>query len=586
MRLYEDIANDSAGSKELAFRFLGIHSSEEIAIIMILVALLMLVLLGLTVVGEEYMRFNQKRLETKFSVCTMDPPYVKWPLQRVYAAFLSHYKMEAATEARYMHDMLRKMLRAPVFLDSSSLADLRNLITEGVHQSDVVVLLATPGVLSRPWCLLELLETVRMQLPVVVVHMSKRGFCMDTAKQFVSNLEEEMTRVNPAGLRFLHERLGSDLSELRQACLQVLSQNSGEPVIFNSHESDFTVVAMLKDVVERMCNATGHRVQWRGTEMSDSRSSCFRTRKLSIHPKTRISAGFRSSSSRPPISRRSSRNDLDTTVCIVCTKGSLGHARVLRSGLEIRLAHSCSVACGVGGSNAVVKSSLLVVLLVKEIVLDVHSLYYIWRALEAQLPIAAIALTGGGYDYEVASRMFSNLPAALSTDAVDELQQLLPGQVSIAQVGKQLLSSLTAIVAIAWSPNGTANQMAAVLESITERVPNELKGALTRRSKYDSSGRRGSKLRAILNDAKKNNFCDNEKSGSMRALLDLATMRISGQLTGSMKKITALTSSQTTRMPDIFESQNNELQTESLSVTGPVEIHESQDKDGHLLLFV
>ncbi|KAL1499218.1 hypothetical protein AB1Y20_013725 [Prymnesium parvum] len=53
MRLYEDIANDSAGSKELAFRFLGIHSSEEIAIIMILVALLMLVLLGLTVVGEE-----------------------------------------------------------------------------------------------------------------------------------------------------------------------------------------------------------------------------------------------------------------------------------------------------------------------------------------------------------------------------------------------------------------------------------------------------------------------------------------------------------------------------------------------------
>ena len=49
-----------------------------------------------------------------------------------------------------MHDMLRKMLHAPVFLDSSSLADLRKLITEGVHKSETVLLLATKGVLSRP----------------------------------------------------------------------------------------------------------------------------------------------------------------------------------------------------------------------------------------------------------------------------------------------------------------------------------------------------------------------------------------------------------------------------------------------------
>ena len=33
---------------------------------------------------------------------------------------LSHYKMEAASEARYMHDVLRKMLKAPVFLDVRS----------------------------------------------------------------------------------------------------------------------------------------------------------------------------------------------------------------------------------------------------------------------------------------------------------------------------------------------------------------------------------------------------------------------------------------------------------------------------------
>ena len=52
-----------------------------------------------------------------------------------------------------MHDILRKMLKAPVFLDSSVLRDLRNLITEGVHKSDSLVLLVTRGVFSRPWCL-------------------------------------------------------------------------------------------------------------------------------------------------------------------------------------------------------------------------------------------------------------------------------------------------------------------------------------------------------------------------------------------------------------------------------------------------
>merc|ERR1712023_551083 len=101
----------------------------------------------------------------------MDPPQFRWKQRGVYACFLSHYKMEAASDARYMHDMLRKMLKTPVFLDSSSLSDLRNLITEGVHKSDTLVLLATPGVFSRPWCLIELLETARKKIPVIIVEM-------------------------------------------------------------------------------------------------------------------------------------------------------------------------------------------------------------------------------------------------------------------------------------------------------------------------------------------------------------------------------------------------------------------------------
>ena len=70
-----------------------------------------------------------------------------------------------------MHDTLRKMLQSPVFLDSSSLADLRKLITDGVRKSDTVVLLATKGVLTRPWCLLELYTAIRLGVPVVLIEL-------------------------------------------------------------------------------------------------------------------------------------------------------------------------------------------------------------------------------------------------------------------------------------------------------------------------------------------------------------------------------------------------------------------------------
>ena len=44
------------------------------------------------------------------------------------------------------------MLKTPIYYDSSTLADLRTLFTAGIHLSDTVVLVATKGVLTRPWC--------------------------------------------------------------------------------------------------------------------------------------------------------------------------------------------------------------------------------------------------------------------------------------------------------------------------------------------------------------------------------------------------------------------------------------------------
>ena len=59
----------------------------------------------------------------------IDLPACQWQLAQgqSYSCFLSHYKVEAGADARYLKDALDKMLGCPAYLDSSTLADLREL---------------------------------------------------------------------------------------------------------------------------------------------------------------------------------------------------------------------------------------------------------------------------------------------------------------------------------------------------------------------------------------------------------------------------------------------------------------------------
>jgi hypothetical protein len=109
--LYEAIEAHAGAPPGLASELLGIRSSEEAVVMMMCVAFVMLVLLALTVVANSYVHVQQKRLRSKWAVCTLDPPQVKrWPHRGIYACVLSYYKMEAASEASYMHE--RRQMQA------------------------------------------------------------------------------------------------------------------------------------------------------------------------------------------------------------------------------------------------------------------------------------------------------------------------------------------------------------------------------------------------------------------------------------------------------------------------------------------
>jgi len=506
VRLYEDIANDAVGSPALAYRFLGLRSSDEAIYLMIVIAFAMVALLSFTLVGECYMLQVQQRLESKWSVCTIDPPHTNWKPRNIYAGFLSHYKMEAASDARYIHDMLRKMLQAPVFLDSSALKDMRDLITEGVHKSDTLVLLATGGVLTRPWCLLELLETKRKRIPVIIVTMANSGFTFDGARLFIEDFEAEMARVNPPGLDFLTQRFGSDMDEIKEAVEKALESNESAQLTFDAHAGDHAMLATMKDVVERMAKDTGRTIKWSGGEdllrgAASSRAASRRNTfcRKETCSKTQLAAflkdlGGRTSRTSKPSERDSVRkNSLTKRIRnsltmhreeVVVNKGSavfvccarrdaVRHARVLRAGLSIKIGRGCAIGGGDATARFIEVSHLCVVLLTKKLLSDPIALHEIWLAVRQKLPLVTCMITGCGYDYDNASALFADLSTGLEKakpGAAQELQEQLPDGVSVDDVGQTLKSSLTAIIALSWSP-ASRNQLDAVVDDIVASIP-------------------------------------------------------------------------------------------------------------------
>ena len=126
-------------------------------------------------------------------------PWCEWATKEgQHACFLSHMKAEAGSEARYLNDKLEAMLMADVFLDSNDLVDL-HVLCEQVACSDVLVVLMTPNVLRRPWCLLEIFFASLMSIPIIPLIVVLGGgarassYDREAAREMLANLEEEFS---------------------------------------------------------------------------------------------------------------------------------------------------------------------------------------------------------------------------------------------------------------------------------------------------------------------------------------------------------------------------------------------------------
>jgi len=87
-----------------------------------------------------------------------------------YQFFICHHKAEAAAQARYLKLVLQQLKGVSVFIDSDDLRDLDALFDTIKTSVQQLVLYLTAGTLRRPWCVGEVVTSMKAKIRILPVH--------------------------------------------------------------------------------------------------------------------------------------------------------------------------------------------------------------------------------------------------------------------------------------------------------------------------------------------------------------------------------------------------------------------------------
>ena len=136
---------------------------------------------------------------------------------------------------------------------ADNLNDLR-LLLEHVKDTDVLVLLQTKGVLTRPWVILELYTAITNDVPIVALNVQNASpYDYGNAMEFLLHFDEEIDIANPGAAELLIEN-GVDPEDvaylLSDALPNIISTD------FNPNGSSRQIRASLEDLADQMRQAT------------------------------------------------------------------------------------------------------------------------------------------------------------------------------------------------------------------------------------------------------------------------------------------------------------------------------------------
>eukprot|EP00931_Biecheleriopsis_adriatica_P051162 TRINITY_DN29649_c0_g2_i1.p1 TRINITY_DN29649_c0_g2~~TRINITY_DN29649_c0_g2_i1.p1 ORF type:complete len:917 (+),score=153.65 TRINITY_DN29649_c0_g2_i1:111-2861(+) len=172
-------------------------------------------------------------------------------------AFLSHFKKEAGTEAALMQDALLEKIRqdpehqagsleTPVFLDSENLEDLAELKAH-VLKSHNLVLLLTPGILLRPWCLVEIVVSYQRNVNIVPVEIQRPGIKFEYPDETFFKRMGSGELLTEDDMRLLKSQ-DITFSELETAVRHVFTKIA---VPFSPHKSSAMRAAEISSILQR-----------------------------------------------------------------------------------------------------------------------------------------------------------------------------------------------------------------------------------------------------------------------------------------------------------------------------------------------
>ena len=150
-------------------------------------------------------------------------------------------------EARLLQAELEASLGRRCFLDSDDLKDLRQL-ADHVRASDVLVLIQSSDVLSRPWCLLELLTAIDAGVPSSASR-SRRAGGVRLPRGGGAHGRARRARAPRASAAQLLDEHGHTLEDAAEA-LSVLPQVISVPL--DPFASRAVLAATVHDTVEAM----------------------------------------------------------------------------------------------------------------------------------------------------------------------------------------------------------------------------------------------------------------------------------------------------------------------------------------------
>jgi len=523
----DNIAADAAALAQLAFFFwcVVLRTTQDhvnISLLLMLsifaiffVVLVLMAIKGLTLRVQHLHKSSEEKL---WAASTINPPTTHWRTANTYACFVSHVKAEAGSDARFLHDLLRKALRCAVFLDSDTLTDLRNLFDEGVYESDVLLVLFTPHILTRPWCLLEMYAAAKADVPVLFLHLTTKPYHMENAVAFVRNLEKSLSTSGIDALSAAAPDLQVD--ELKSTLLKLLPDPSGyEPVTFNSNASDNNLIADMQHAVEHMAKLAHIQVHWEGTDANAEHFGVLDTalvkawswasglgRRLSSRSLEDDLEGLEFSRSSAPMGKplayichlHTEAGSAARNLQLNLIRGSWKPVLISQSGVD-----SDSLAAA---SSRVSKCSSCIVLLTQSVLSNAICLLELQAALSAGLSLVPVYLEGCGYDYAAARDFLADLEGQLAVLKPEEHAKLLrhlpnstpnlggknsgsssslstslsstfdpeaERQAQIASMkafGAELNATLPVIIATSWNPDGSEYHMSSATKDIFKRL--------------------------------------------------------------------------------------------------------------------